>query len=135
MRKSFHSLLSTTLLILAAGTVHCAPGTEAAITSATLTVTKSGFGTGAGKASGIDGGSTCSDSYKAGAMVSLTPVPDDGSVFTGWSGACKGTGPCKVTLNANEPVDAIFDTPTAALAPAAFCSNLLNFVCDDYIHS
>ena len=41
---------------------------------------------------------------------SSPPVPDSGSIFTAWSGDCKGTGPCKATMSADKSVDAVFDT-------------------------
>ena len=41
-------------------------------------------------------------------LVTLTPTPISGSVFTGWSGACTGTGACQVTMNAAQSVTATF---------------------------
>ncbi|GFE60846.1 hypothetical protein AOG2_14330 [Geobacter sp. AOG2] len=46
---------------------------------------------------GISCGATCSASFDSGTSVSLTASPDPGSVFSGWSGACSGTGTCTVT--------------------------------------
>jgi len=51
-------------------------------------------------------------SYTSGATVTLTPVPNIGYTFSGWSGACTGTGSCTVTMNADKTVTATF-----ALAP------------------
>jgi hypothetical protein len=76
----------------------------------TLTVTRSGAGTGSvvSSPSGINCGSTCTASYAPGTVVSLTPTPGSGWAFTGWSGACSGTGSCSVTMSAARNVDASF---------------------------
>ncbi|MEA2197746.1 MAG: trimeric autotransporter adhesin, partial [Solirubrobacteraceae bacterium] len=78
----------------------------------TLTVSKSGSGSGSVGSSptGIDCGSTCSNSFAEGSPVTLTPTASVGSVFAGWSGACSGTGACMVTMSADESVTATFNT-------------------------
>jgi uncharacterized repeat protein (TIGR02543 family) len=78
--------------------------------SYTLTVSRSGTGSGSVSSSpaGISCGSTCVASYAGGQQVTLTPSAAAGSVFTGWSGACKGTGTCTVTMSANKTVTATF---------------------------
>ena len=60
----------------------------------TLTVTKTGGGSGQVTSTppGINCGTTCSHSYAAGTLVTLTATPAKNSTFTGWSGACTGTG-------------------------------------------
>ncbi len=40
--------------------------------------------------------------------MTLTATPAAGSTFTGWSGACTGTGACDVTLNGGASVTASF---------------------------
>jgi hypothetical protein len=77
-----------------------------------LTVTKSGTGTGSVSSSpaGINCGTTCSASFAHNAEVTLTPTPAAGSEFKGWSGACSGTGTCKVTISAAASVTAEFAT-------------------------
>jgi hypothetical protein len=79
-------------------------------TSFTLTVTKSGTGTGtvASSPSGISCGTMCSASFDSGTVVNLTATPDSGSTFAGWSGACTGTGACSVTMDAAKSVGATF---------------------------
>ena len=70
------------------------------------------FGTGTGSISsapaGITCGLTCNASFSSGAMVTLTATPASGSTFTGWSGACSGTGTCTVTMSAAQSVVATF---------------------------
>ncbi len=60
-------------------------------------------GTGAGSITsspaGILCGATCTSAFPRDTVVTLTAVPETGSVFGGWSGACTGTVPtCEVTL-------------------------------------
>ncbi len=76
----------------------------------TLTVTKTGSGTGTvtSAPAGIACGATCSAGYSEGAAVTLTAVAASGSRFTGWSGACTGTGTCSVTMDSNKSVTANF---------------------------
>jgi hypothetical protein len=59
--------------------------------------------------SGIDCGSTCSATFRAGSQVILTAKAAPGSVFVGWEvGGCPGTGSCTVTMSANRIASAIF---------------------------
>jgi Divergent InlB B-repeat domain len=76
----------------------------------TLTVVKAGTGSGyVGGAGGIDCGPTCSNAFFPSSPVTLLAIPDDGSTFTGWSGAgCSGTGQCNFTITADSPVTATF---------------------------
>lgn len=73
-----------------------------------LTVTANGSGTVTSSPTGINCGLTCSTSFAAGTTVTLTATPGRGSIFVGWSGACSGTGPCTVPLNAAASVAASF---------------------------
>ena len=75
-----------------------------------LKVTKSGNGQGTVTSSpaGISCGADCEESYESGKEVTLTPSPAAGSEFKGWSGACTGTGTCKVTISAAREVGAAF---------------------------
>ena len=61
----------------------------------------------------------CAASLASGTSVTLTATPASGSTFVGWSGACTGTGPCVVTLNATTTVSAQFDP-----APFVVSTNL-----------
>jgi PASTA domain/Divergent InlB B-repeat domain len=76
----------------------------------TLSVAKSGGGSGTVTSSpaGIDCGSTCSHSYTFGTTVTLTATPATGSAFSGWSGACSGTGSCSTTMDQARSVTASF---------------------------
>ena len=75
-----------------------------------LTVAKAGTGTGtvASSPSGINCGATCSASFTSGTSVGLSATAATGSTFTGWSGACTGTGGCAVVLDAAKSVTATF---------------------------
>src|SRR5262249_10343589 len=68
----------------------------------------SGSGTVTSSPAGINCGATCSASYQSGSVVTLVATPAAGSTFGGWGGACSGTGPCAVTMNASATVTATF---------------------------
>ena len=80
--------------------------------SFTLSVAKAGTGSGTVTSSptGINCGADCSEPYSEGTSVSLTATPDSGSTFSGWSGACAGTGSCALSMTANRSVTATFNT-------------------------
>jgi subtilisin family serine protease len=84
----------------------------------TLEVAKSGTGSGTVTSSptGIACGSTCSAVYNSLTTVTLTPAAATDSVFSGWSGACSGTGPCTVTMNQATQVGATFTRTRYTLA-------------------
>ena len=75
-----------------------------------LVVSRAGTGSGTVTSSppGIDCGADCVEAYAAGTVVSLTAAAAADSVFTGWSGACSGTGACQVTTSAPQLVTANF---------------------------
>ena len=86
----------------------------------TLTVTKSGTGSGTVTGGGINCGTTCSDIYP-GTLVTLTAAASPGSTFIGWSGSgCSGTGTCAVTVSVARTVNAQFDLgpQTLTVTPA-----------------
>ncbi len=74
----------------------------------TLHVAKTGNGTITSAPAGIHCGADCSETYLSGTAVTLSVTPTAGWVFSGWSGACTGTGPCSVTMNADRAVTATF---------------------------
>lgn len=56
----------------------------------------------------ISCGSACSARLGANSTVTLTATPNSGSVFTGWSGACSGSGTCSVSMTQARSVSAQF---------------------------
>jgi hypothetical protein len=96
--------------------------TACAITKAIFTVAKAGTGKGtvssaapvlncdascAGASAELDGNST----------LTLIAAPAQGSTFSGWSGACTGSGPCTVEMNAAKTVTASFDLIPMPIPP------------------
>ena len=79
-------------------------------TSFQLTVMLAGNGTGTvtSTPAGINCPSTCRAIFGSGTQVKLTAVPAKGSFFAGWTGSCKGTSPCTITMNANIVATATF---------------------------
>jgi YD repeat-containing protein len=95
-----------------------APHAIRAVYSNTLTIAKTGSGTGTitSAPAGINCGTTCSAAFAPGGVVTLTAIADTNSIFSGWSGGgCSGTGSCTVTLNSDTTVNALFinSPPTA----------------------
>ena len=85
-----------------------------------LTLTKSlaGGGTITSSPAGINCGISCSTqtaTYSSGTAVNLTASPAAGYTFSGWSGACTGTGTCSITMSSDQSVTATF-----AVAPFDF---------------
>ena len=76
-----------------------------------LSVNASSGGTVSSSPSGISCGATCSAAFTSGSQVTLNEMPASGYFFSGWGGACSGTGSCVVTMNADENVTATF-TPS-----------------------
>ncbi len=67
---------------------------------------------GPGKVAGVPGvaacGPACSATLDSDLAVRLVARPAAGSVFLGWRGTCKGTGACKVAMNAPKSAVALF---------------------------
>lgn len=99
-----------------AGVVFVYPGTGGGTTTFTLSVVKAGTGQGTVQSSpaGVTCGADCSEAFPSGATVDLAAAPASGSTFAGWSGACTGTGACRVTLAANTSVTATFTAAAGA---------------------
>jgi len=83
-----------------------------------LTVVKNGSGQGTITSfpAGINCGSDCTEVYADWTQITLTAIPQTGSVFEGWSGGgCSGTGSCTFRMAADVSVSATF-TPAPLLA-------------------
>jgi Divergent InlB B-repeat domain len=87
-----------------------------------LSVARAGKGTGRVTSSppGIDCGSSCGAPFDAGAIVSLSAIPDAGSKFSGWNGSCDGMAGCSVSMASDRSVSASFDL----LPPPDDCAEL-----------
>ena len=88
-----------------------------------LKISLSGSGRVVSAPVGIDCGPTCSAQYAAGTAVTLTPTPQSGWSFAGWSGACSGTGTCTVGMSGETSVGATF-TAIPTPVPHALKVNL-----------
>lgn len=89
--------------------LYSAGGGSPPLSSFTLTVSKSGTGSGTVTGGSVNCGSTCTMSGSG--SVSLSAVAASGSTFAGWSGGgCSGTSACSVTLSSNQTVTATFNT-------------------------
>ena len=74
----------------------------------TLTVAVTGTGTVDSNPPGISCGPNCTKDYSHGTLVTLTPAPGAGQMFSTWGGACTGSGSCSVTMNQAQSVTATF---------------------------
>lgn len=78
----------------------------------TLTITGPAGGSVTSDLPGINCSASCTADFPAGSTVTLTA--HDGTAqhahFTGWTGACTGSGTCVVTMNAARAVTATFQT-------------------------
>jgi alpha-tubulin suppressor-like RCC1 family protein len=90
-----------------------------------LTTSNSGTGTGmvtVDKGALIWSGNTGIASYGTAMTVNITAVANTGSAFTGWSGACTGTGACQVTMSQSRNVTATFALMDTTPVPFTFTS-------------
>lgn len=87
------------------------PQEAMALSTHPLTITKSGSGTGSvisDKGTLQWNGTTATALIHSSDVVTLTATPDGSATFTGWTGACSGTGTCVITMDAAKTVSAIF---------------------------
>jgi hypothetical protein len=73
-----------------------------------VTLTGGGPGSVTSVPAGINCPSDCSQTMLGGATFTLTATETADSIFTGWSGACTGTGPCQLTMDSDKGVQANF---------------------------
>src|SRR6185369_1697576 len=77
----------------------------------TLNFTIQGSGSGiVNLSSGKSCSGSCSRLLQADTTVTLSAVSASASFFSGWSGACSGTGSCTLTMDATKEVTATFDS-------------------------
>ena len=78
-----------------------------------LTVVKSGNGNGTvtGTPAGINCGDTCTHVIAPNGSVTLNAQGSAPDTFTGWSGACSGSGACSLTMDTSKLVFANFSAP------------------------
>jgi hypothetical protein len=110
---SWNTACKTSSLVLTGGIGNSTvPNTPNSGGNSTYSLKVSKAGDGQGTVSANSGalscGSNCEESYSAGTQVSLIASPSSGAIFSGWSGACTGTGSCTVSLNSNVLVTANF---------------------------
>ena len=55
---------------------------------------------------------TCSGTFPQDTSVTLSAAPSGGSTFSGWGGACTGTGSCTLTLVSSATVSTTFSSST-----------------------
>jgi hypothetical protein len=79
-----------------------------------LTVTRVGAGTVSSTPGGIYCGADCEEGIDRGTVVTLTPTPDAGAVFSGWTGACSGNGACTIPMDGAKSVTARFEASATA---------------------
>jgi hypothetical protein len=90
----------------------------------TLTVRVSVSGAGKVTGQGIDcgnGATDCSESYTARTVVTLTETAGTGATFSGWGGACSGTGRvCNLVMDSPKAVSASFSRPIVVRTSAGW---------------
>lgn len=92
-----------------------------------INITGSGSGTVSSNPAGIACGATCVSQFATSSTVNLSMLPLPGSIFTGWSGACSGTGICTVTMDSSKYVMANFyqvPPPTVSITSPSGITNI-----------
>ena len=69
-----------------------------------------------GVTAGAASSGACSAGYPGGTSVTLTATPAAGHAFTGWTGACSGSGTCTVAMTVARSVTAGFAAPPGSEA-------------------
>ncbi len=79
--------------------------------SLTAAISGAGTGTVTSDIGGLACQPTCTQSYPADSVVTLTPTPSGGSTFIGWGGDCEGVGACVLTMSGPRSITATFAPP------------------------
>lgn len=78
--------------------------------SLSVGVSGTGSGTVTSSPAGIScAGGSCAAQFVSGTPVTLYATPGNGSLFSGWSGACVGGDGCTITMSGDRSVGASFD--------------------------
>ncbi len=90
-----------------------------------LSVGKRGTGSGTITSNpfGINCGLDCNENYSSGTRVNLSATPISGSIFSGWSGSCTGTGLCNLLMNTSRVVYANFTNNTQPQSLTCFTND------------
>jgi alpha-tubulin suppressor-like RCC1 family protein len=85
----------------------------------TLTIVRNGSGSVTSSPAGIDCGPACSTSFDSDTVATLTAVPLDGSLFTGWNGCdAVSNATCTVNMGADKLISVGFLRPALSLSKA-----------------
>jgi sugar lactone lactonase YvrE len=76
--------------------------------SLAISLTGSSGGTVTSNPAGIACPDTCAANFLSGSTVTLIATAINGFTFSGWSGACTGSGTCNVSITAAKSVQAVF---------------------------
>ncbi|MGB7686472.1 MAG: IPT/TIG domain-containing protein, partial [Solirubrobacterales bacterium] len=87
---------------------------------AALTITTAGTGSGVVTCNG----GPCAPTYPFDSKVTVAAAAGVGSTFAGFSGACSGTGPCELTMDAVKAVAATFNANPAPPPPVCVVPKL-----------
>ena len=91
------------------------------VTKYSLSVDVSGEGSVSGP--GISCPGVCSATFDENTSVALSAVASTGYEFSGWSGACSGSGNCNVVMNSNKSVSASFVAQEDTTPPTVTITN------------
>ncbi len=111
MKATIHTCI---LLILFIGIVSCSQAPQPNILRLEMSVVGLGKGSITGEALSKACTDNCTSLFQLGDTVNLKAVAAPGSSFLGWEGACLGNETCKLNLEQNTEVRALFE-PNGAL--------------------